>query len=378
MSLWIFRKKNKTTSPVAPVDRRVERQKANVKPVPIKGDGDRLWTAENKPELSFEQKIDLGRQSVFQVEHPSLNAANELVRRVWDYYGPAAQTREVARDALHKFAGMRSDRIERLHVLKASIEIDTLNVEAAVKASRAILKRDESASTRMPAVLVAHLYRAGLVPGIWGETTDAVVNAMGRDESEFINLLSDRSKRICVVGSSPCEIGRGRGKEIDDHDVVIRFNNFDVSSDFAVDYGTKCNIWMRARGNTDIWRRPYSSFEWVLYSGSDIRLHAFNSADVVECYLHGGRPAHVPASLYSELAQSLKYGPSAGLTMCYWLRKLRGSPEEGNYSIFGISLDDQEPSRNNQYFHNTLKKPSYAHNWEAEAAFFKTHILAPR
>ena len=56
----------------------------------------------------------------------------------------------------------------------------------------------------------------------------------------FENLI--RGKTVAVVGNGPQEIGKGKGKEIDSHDIVIRFNNFNLSG-FEDDYGSKTDIW---------------------------------------------------------------------------------------------------------------------------------------
>jgi hypothetical protein len=55
-------------------------------------------------------------------------------------------------------------------------------------------------------------------------------------------------KSIAVVGNGPQLVGLGKGKEIDSHDIVIRFNNVNLSKEFAEDYGIKFNIWAKNNG----------------------------------------------------------------------------------------------------------------------------------
>jgi len=50
-------------------------------------------------------------------------------------------------------------------------------------------------------------------------------------------------KRVAVVGNGPHEIGRGKGAEIDAHDLVMRFNEFKCGDPYAADYGSKTDIW---------------------------------------------------------------------------------------------------------------------------------------
>ncbi|GAA6292029.1 hypothetical protein F220043C3_04630 [Enterocloster asparagiformis] len=63
-----------------------------------------------------------------------------------------------------------------------------------------------------------------------------------RLDAIFLNTIAD--KNIAVVGSSPSELGKGQGPDIDCHDLVIRFNNFSTEN-YENDYGKKINVWAR-------------------------------------------------------------------------------------------------------------------------------------
>lgn len=64
-----------------------------------------------------------------------------------------------------------------------------------------------------------------------------------RTEETFKNLIKYR--KVAIVGSGPQELGRGRGGEIDGHDVVIRINASPVNGKTSVDYGTKTDVWCK-------------------------------------------------------------------------------------------------------------------------------------
>ena len=49
----------------------------------------------------------------------------------------------------------------------------------------------------------------------------------------------------CIVGNSPCEIGRLNGPKIDSSNAIIRFNDFSTDDRFKDDYGSNTNIWIR-------------------------------------------------------------------------------------------------------------------------------------
>lgn len=65
----------------------------------------------------------------------------------------------------------------------------------------------------------------------------------------FENII--KGKSVAVVGNGPQEIGKGKGKEIDSYDIVVRFNNFQLEG-FEKDYGTKTNIWSNNRGEKQV------------------------------------------------------------------------------------------------------------------------------
>ena len=58
---------------------------------------------------------------------------------------------------------------------------------------------------------------------------------------EFCKYISN--KRIEVVGNSPCELNKEKGREIDNHDIIIRCNNFSTQDEFVSDYGSKSSVW---------------------------------------------------------------------------------------------------------------------------------------
>ena len=72
---------------------------------------------------------------------------------------------------------------------------------------------------------------------------------INRRNGVLANLIKNASS-IAVVGNSGRELGKKLGKQIDGHDIVIRFNNY-LGEIYAEDYGVKTDIWVRG-GNKDI------------------------------------------------------------------------------------------------------------------------------
>jgi len=59
--------------------------------------------------------------------------------------------------------------------------------------------------------------------------------------SEVLSLF--QNKKIAIVGSSPILKNSLHGKNIDSHDIVIRFNDAVLFNELSIeDYGSKTNI----------------------------------------------------------------------------------------------------------------------------------------
>ncbi len=69
------------------------------------------------------------------------------------------------------------------------------------------------------------------------------------NEKKIFAHLIKNATSIAIVGNSGREIGKKLGKQIDAHEIVIRFNNY--PNNYQEDYGIKCNVWVRG-GNKDI------------------------------------------------------------------------------------------------------------------------------
>jgi hypothetical protein len=71
--------------------------------------------------------------------------------------------------------------------------------------------------------------------------------------------MLSRELSIAIVGNGPNEIGRGKGAEIDSHDVVVRCNNYEISDAYREDYGVKTTHWIY-NGYPDVRARDISMY----------------------------------------------------------------------------------------------------------------------
>jgi len=160
--------------------------------------------------------------------------------------------------------------------------------------------------------------------------------------------------KIALVGNAPCELGKGRGDEIDNHEHVLRFNNF-VTDGFEKDYGKKITHWVTTFW-VDIKRRKD-------FKGKMICPLPLNSPGFLENYhLQNYRGAHdlhganelcdhfIPYDVWCDLLL-LNPKPSAGLMMIYWLHVCGKIPD---ITLYGF--DFFKNKRNQHYFEKSRNR----------------------
>jgi hypothetical protein len=148
-------------------------------------------------------------------------------------------------------------------------------------------------------------------------------------------------KRVCLVGSSAELLGMGRGAEIDDYDVVVRFNSFALE---PADTGSRTDVHATTDPHDASWDVPVDvrlafsgapAQEWVSSMVKRLRPDAQRWAgDESVRWLRGAIMPH-------DLRASVP-APTSGLTMILLLDYLDVSTA---IDLFGFDLHSSEPDR---------------------------------
>lgn len=120
------------------------------------------------------------------------------------------------------------------------------------------------------------------------------------------------SKKVAIVSNSPCELGRQQGEEIDAHDYVVRFDNFEVTTPYDADYGTKVHMHVRPGGDVEKFDLTPPQVDIVL-SGIQPWLFYHRWSTVTSLLAKGGRVVFFPEQEQKELIHRLRRAPSPGL-----------------------------------------------------------------
>jgi hypothetical protein len=189
------------------------------------------------------------------------------------------------------------------------------------------------------------------------------LNFLEQYEDSFARLILANKGSICVVGNSPCDIGRGLGPAIDDHAVVIRFNNFSTSPEHAQDYGTKCDVWCRSPSYRHVNRRStfkpsltiaVAPLQWRIENGQDMPIEYMGQNDPLDV---------APVELVTATAVRCGAPPSSGLLTLAWIESILGGLD--GVSSCGFALTDQENGLKH-YFKNPERKKAPPHDWGRE------------
>ena len=167
---------------------------------------------------------------------------------------------------------------------------------------------------------------------------------------DFADLITNN--KFCVVGNSPKEVGTGNGPVIDSYDIVIRFKNYDISEEFAADYGTKTDIWSTPFNQTQFYRDPaqYRASLCCLPLNIPRWKMRFPRTNIDYPLLgrYEGIIQYIPFRIFEEVWHQYPIGqPSSGVITLYWMYKILGRPLNKK-DMFGFSMFD--PDEPHHYF----------------------------
>lgn len=182
------------------------------------------------------------------------------------------------------------------------------------------------------------------------------------NEELFFEYIT--GKTIAVVGNSPCEQGLGKGKEIDGHDIVIRFNNYVVDDETSVDYGVKENVWALSPDLSLVFdRSDTAKYDFLITSIVGRECSAQNMAYYIKLveYMPFFR---MDCQHLAREKMNLIF-PSLGMYTLLYLSNLPRLFK--SLDIYGFSLTDQY-SGSRHYFTGdpNSAEPMRFHNWPRE------------
>lgn len=161
---------------------------------------------------------------------------------------------------------------------------------------------------------------------------------LSQRRSAFADLVAGKS--LALVGNGGNQLGTGSGKRIDQADLVVRFNNFQLGLEYQADYGKRVDIWVNSlcrdvlyqteRADYLVCPLPLLHWRW---------LHRYNATSkkaLLKAIRAGG--VFRDAASFQPLIETVP-NPSTGLSFLHWLSTLDRAPSE--VELFGFSFFDK-------------------------------------
>lgn len=171
-------------------------------------------------------------------------------------------------------------------------------------------------------------------------------------------------KAIAVVGNAPNLIGTGSGRVIDEHDIVIRFNNYSLSNQYVADYGRKESVWVISPGmDTIAFREDMYQFDFVIFPYAGLLINEERMRFLYEALVAGLKV--FPIDTFSTRLTTDVMVPSVGLYVVDYLA--RGAKGAYSLDIYGFSGVDALSDKRH-YFEGdpTVKDKVWPHEWVRE------------
>lgn len=184
------------------------------------------------------------------------------------------------------------------------------------------------------------------------------------DHEVFDQYLSEKS--IAIIGNGPSQLGKKTGEEIDKHEIVVRFNNYEIDG-YEDDYGEKCDIWAISMALNTVYRRSeiaYYKFILVVVTSNWLqpsRINILRSMQMagIKVILINAWPSIVNTNIRL---------PSTGLIV---LDYFYGKGQKENIHLFGFDLNQENGVCH--YFSNdpSTGKKLVFHKWDNEKVYIK-------
>lgn len=211
------------------------------------------------------------------------------------------------------------------------------------------------------------LYQEGLSRDRWAGEDASLFEELKQSSNRFQRVMSQHRDSFAVVGNSPILVGSSSGAEIDNREVVIRFNSAIRTYPHSIDSGTKMNILVLNPDFSQTKRQDFRSLDLAVISDGDMysSRNLFSKLNEIrgKCTIQ-----LLDSSVDRLVVEEISASPSSGLKTLYWLYSLFGPLKKSD--VFGFSLNDQRPGTASSYSKKQAVRMPIVHAWDAERILF--------
>ncbi len=294
--------------------------------------------------------------------HPTVTSAELYLRFMRDAGGINEHTLKLVEQIIDQKKAQASAAFS---TLMSSLYLETGLHEQASRHCINALQRDvNSLNNSLSLSLFAHNHHLPVSQLVTDsiEKRRTTLARLRYTDRNFLNKY--RGASIAIVGNSSHEINQQKGLEIDQHDVVIRFNNFQLDRAYARDYGKRTSIWIRSPSLDEVPDRALTDLELIIFSGCSLQFKnntfwsskMLNSESVAIAVFHN--------KLVHKITRLLEAPPTAGILTLYLL--LSNANLFSKLSIYGFDFNQGD-----QYHYFANNSASQRHNWYNERLLYR-------
>ena len=206
------------------------------------------------------------------------------------------------------------------------------------------------------------------------KTSSSIFNMLNLNESILKRLILN-AKSIAIVGNGSAHLNKGLGKTIDNHDLVIRFNNFKTDG-FENDYGCKTNIWVRGCASNDLTPpKDIENIDFVVFSADymHFKVH-YDDLEYMQSLIEKGiKITNLNTATHVGIKKSSGIlFPTTGLLFIWYVYMVKKSIN--NVSLFGFGFQSNSISIHNEHYFEKRNlgeaiNRAKVHDMAIEAAF---------
>lgn len=316
----------------------------------------RFWTifACYSPENIHQlEKLNIRKASI-----PELRYALKLL---WLSGSNGHETVVLAQNIIEYFGSQSKPKHSSFSLLAESISI--LAELAPLEVQKSITKLAKHSENVLP-----HSMLASVVMGLADNNWTQIAIKLQTDSKCIFDKLSNKASTIAIVGNSPELLNNSHGKEIDSHDIIIRFNKFSITDELIKNIGSKTTLCVVDKNTSHHFFQCGRVNASLLIVGEDVRVYHPSLDDFTALNSNFNEVGNLNRQIYVDLAKILHAAPSSGIQIIEAIRRLRDGLE--GVSFYGFNFTDQLDAVAASANYGRKCNPSFAHNWHGEKILF--------
>lgn len=203
-------------------------------------------------------------------------------------------------------------------------------------------------------VIASFAYEQGKKDSIYKKANVIYKKLQDAEENHLLEeMLKD--KTVAIVGNGPQQQGKKTGAEIDNHDIVFRFNYYANTEEYYEDLGKKTDIWVNWV-RYPLNQRPIAKLKAIVVA-TDI--YTWDTIlpdnptywdDLYDFVQDGGLILSYPYDIRGDMYNQINI-PTSGFSFVYWIKKIKQDLKMSDCYAFSFTEETLSNDVSQTWFH---------------------------